>query len=150
MLCSCSFMKALFHSFFNTMHPYFDYIPGLMLLKRNRQYVDTEDTSLGSFDCSKGNIDTRITGSWDESLPPMTIPRCMATAVTLGLYHTRKELLDYLNLWQKFRGGSNDTPLPTPLPPPPPPPPPLFLAGIWGGGGGVSGRDPKVHKEGNT
>ena len=111
--------------FFNTMHPYFDYIAGLMLLKRNRQYVDTEDTSLGSFDCSKGNIDTRITGSWDESLPPMTIPRCMATAVTLGLYHTRKELLDYLNLWQKFRGGSNDTPLPTPH---------CFWRGSGGGG----------------
>ncbi len=43
-----------------------------------------ENDSVISFECSKGNIDSRITGVWEEDSPPTHHPRCMAGAVVLG------------------------------------------------------------------
>ena len=52
--------------------------------RTGRRVAEVEDEQLMSFDCSKGNIDTKIKGIWDGDLPRLPQPRGDAGCVVLG------------------------------------------------------------------
>ena len=59
-------------------------ITGMHTIKQDSAWVDVENKTIHSFDCSKGNIDTKITGIWDQSHPDMEHPRINFGAFNLG------------------------------------------------------------------
>ena len=59
-------------------------IAGVTVKRTGRRAAEVEDEQLMSFDCSKGNIDTKIKGIWDGDLPRLPQPRGDAGCVVLG------------------------------------------------------------------
>lgn len=59
-------------------------VAGVTVTRTGRRATEVEDEQLAAFDCTKGNIDTKITGMWDRSLPSIPQPRGDADCVVLG------------------------------------------------------------------
>ena len=55
------------------------------MIKKEKKFKDTVDGTIASFDCTKGNINGKITGFWDQSHPEMVNSRCMAASIVIGM-----------------------------------------------------------------
>ena len=73
-------MKADHYDGLTRMDP----LAGVTVTRVGQRATEVEDDQMTSFDCTKGNIDTKITGLWDESLPRLPAPRGEAGCVVLG------------------------------------------------------------------